>query len=787
MVGQIPETPPGQPGAGAAGGREEEGGVSSSAEGPAEGLRTRQLGMLEAAMQQLGEGVIIADLGGRFVFWNAVAESIIGRDQLAAAAGERPVISNCFLPDGVTPYPPEQLPLTLGLRGEHVDNAEVFIHDPNAPEGIRIVVNGGPLRGVDGELTGGAVLFRDITAQRRSDELLRRLSMAVERTTDGVFITDVKAVIEYVNPAFEAMTGYSRDRVIGRPASILKSGLQEPGFYRELWTSILSGKVHSATLLNRRRDGSLFHAEQTITPVLDETSNLIKFVSVMRDITDLIRAKEQDVEMRLARTVQQKFYPIGPPELAGFDLAGAAFPADQTCGDYYDFLPMSDGRLGIAMGDVSGHGFSAALLMAKTRAYLRAVARASMGLNDTLSALNAFLFEDTESERFVTLMLVLLDPVRRSIVYSSAGHVDGYVLNGSGNLKHVLRSTGPALGIFGRAEFPPSPELPLASGDLLLLLTDGIGEARREDGAFFETGRSFGRLLMRGKRMPLRSSIGFTGRTWSLPRTTANETTSRWSCARRFPETAAWLPVERDDRQALGEECTGLDVHVRVSGQSRGPRGLPKCPIAGGAKPGGPAGGLWIRRHRATMSPSYSFTRPGSRMPAHEARGVECYLGASSPVPGQPGDGYGGSRGRGMTASWLEIVFVLLTGLGQFLVAGWLEPQLAFVVGASLFWAGFVVIRERDAPGTHRVGVHDAGFRPEHGLLLPIMLLAPRVRRLRARYTGQHDVELAHRDDRHPLSLLGTRPTVPHRGLACRELEEAQPDSGSGSHRLDGR
>jgi len=489
VAGQIPETPPGQPAAGAAGGPGKGRGVSSSAETPAEALRTRQLGMLEAAMQQLGEGVIIADLRGRFVFWNAVAESIIGKDQLTASPAEGPIISNCFLPDGVTPYPPEQLPLTLGLRGEHVDNAEVCIQNPDAPESIRIVVNGGPLQGMDGDRTGGAVLFRDITAQRRSDELLRRLSMAVERTTDGVFITDVKAVIEYVNPAFEAMTGYSRDQAIGRPASILKSGLQEPGFYQELWTSILSGKVHSATLLNRRRDGSLFHAEQTITPVLDETSNLIKFVSVMRDITDLIRAQEQDVEMRIARTVQQKFYPTGPPELAGFDLAGAAYPADRTCGDYYDFLPMSDGRLGIAMGDVSGHGFSAALLMAKTRAYLRAVARASMGLNDTLSALNAFLFEDTESERFVTLMLVLLDPVRRSIVYSSAGHIDGYVLDGSGKLKHVLRSTGPALGIFGEAEFPPSPELPLTGGDLLLLLTDGIGEARREDGAFFETER----------------------------------------------------------------------------------------------------------------------------------------------------------------------------------------------------------------------------------------------------------------------------------------------------------
>jgi PAS domain S-box-containing protein len=313
--------------------------------------------------------------------------------------------------------------------------------------------------------------------------------MAVERTTDGVFITDAKAVIEYVNPAFEAMTGYSRDEAIGRPASILRSGLQGQGFYEELWMKILSGQAHSATPINRRRDGSLFHAEQTITPVRDELSNQVKFVSVMRDITELIRAQEQDVEMRLARAVQEKLYPTNPLQFVGFDLAGAAYPADRTCGDYYDFIPMMDGRLGIAMGDVSGHGFSAALLMAETRAYLRSVARVSMNLNDMLSALNAFLFEDTESERFVTLMLVLLDPGRRSIVFSNAGHVDGYVLDDSGNVKHVLGSTGPALGLFGEAEFRPSPEILLTGGDLLLLLTDGIAEARGRYGEFFETER----------------------------------------------------------------------------------------------------------------------------------------------------------------------------------------------------------------------------------------------------------------------------------------------------------
>jgi sigma-B regulation protein RsbU (phosphoserine phosphatase) len=451
--------------------------------------RRVRLRMMEAALRQSAEGVIVADREGRFVFWNAAAERIIGKGPLAIAPEEWSSVYGCFLVDAVTPYPSGQLPLARGIRGEHVREEDVFIRGPHSPEGTWITVNGGPLHGVDGVVIGGVVVFRDVTATRQAGELLHQLSKAIEKTTDAVFITDAGSVIEYVNPAFETTTGYSRDEAVGRLASILKSGWQERGFYQQLWTSILSGRVHSATLVNRRKDGTLFHAEQTITPVRDEAGTITKFVAVMRDVTELKKAQERDVEMRLARTVQQKLYPTRAPALAGFDLAGATFPADQTCGDYYDFLPMPDGRLGIAVGDVSGHGFGAALLMAETRAYLRSLVRATTDLSEILGALNAFLLEDTEDHRFVTLMLAVLDPARRTLLYASAGHIHGYVQDGSGAARHVLASTGPPLGLFGDAAFPPRGELPLAAGDVLLLLTDGLTEAENRTGDLFEVGR----------------------------------------------------------------------------------------------------------------------------------------------------------------------------------------------------------------------------------------------------------------------------------------------------------
>jgi sigma-B regulation protein RsbU (phosphoserine phosphatase) len=127
--------------------------------------------------------------------------------------------------------------------------------------------------------------------------------------------------------------------------------------------------------------------------------------------------------------------------------------------------------------------------MAETRAYLRSLSKTSADLAQILGRLNRLLCDDTEDERFVTLMFTLLDPLSRSLVYSSAGHIHGYVLDGAGATRHVLSSTGIPLGIFGEAEFPSSPEIPLVAGDLLLLLTDGAAEARSPDGTFFETER----------------------------------------------------------------------------------------------------------------------------------------------------------------------------------------------------------------------------------------------------------------------------------------------------------
>ena len=122
-------------------------------------------------------------------------------------------------------------------------------------------------------------------ARRRAEDTLRRLSQVVEQAADSVFITDPNGAIEYANPAFERLTGYSAEEVRGRNPAILKSGVHDPPYYRNMWRTVLRKQVFRGLLINRRRDGELFYEDKIITPLLDDKGGIAHFVSTGRDIT----------------------------------------------------------------------------------------------------------------------------------------------------------------------------------------------------------------------------------------------------------------------------------------------------------------------------------------------------------------------------------------------------------------------------------------------------------------------------------------------------------------------
>jgi two-component system NtrC family sensor kinase len=140
--------------------------------------------------------------------------------------------------------------------------------------------------------SGVSLIGRDIAARRQAGARLRVQSAALEAAANGIVITDAEGTIEWVNPAFTAMTGYSPEEAIGRTPRILKSGQHGQAFYESLWATVLDGRVWRHEIVNRRKDGTLYDEEQTITPVLDEHGAVAHFVAIKQDVTERRRAAE---------------------------------------------------------------------------------------------------------------------------------------------------------------------------------------------------------------------------------------------------------------------------------------------------------------------------------------------------------------------------------------------------------------------------------------------------------------------------------------------------------------
>ncbi len=237
----------------------------------------------------------------------------------------------------------------------------------------------------------------------------------------------------------------------------------------------LAGKSVSFDFRWRGRSLSV-HVE----PLRDEAGTIVGTIGISLDVSAQQRMED---ELNAAKHVQQALFPKQSPQLAGFDLAGAVYPADETAGDYFDYIPMADDCLGLVVGDVTGHGLGPALLMAELRAYLRAIAGSRPHCGEILMLANRFLAADLEEHRFVTLFFARLEPTTRTLTYASAGH-SGYVLRANGETEQ-LPSTGLPLGLIPDTIINTSFPVELHPGDLFFVPTDGFQEAHTAENELY--------------------------------------------------------------------------------------------------------------------------------------------------------------------------------------------------------------------------------------------------------------------------------------------------------------
>ncbi|MEE4270239.1 MAG: SpoIIE family protein phosphatase [Thermoanaerobaculales bacterium] len=452
-------------------------------------LKRRYAKSVGHILENLTDGVIIADENGDVLFANEAAAAISGTRRPDVSLTEWSSVHGIFLPGSNRPLPPEDLPLTRAIRGETIADVELRVRNPRVPHGIHILVRGGPLLGIRGDVQGGVVVFRNVGERKKDEERIRRLSNVVQQTADAVIVTNREGTIEYVNPAFESTTGYTSEEAVGRSPRILKSGRQSPEFYRELWATVTGGSTFRGMTINRKKNGELYHSEQTITPMTDEHGEITHFVSVNKDMTERRKVEEQAIELDLASLVQQRLYPASDPDIPGYDLAGAVSSAEATSGDYYDFVLLPDGTVVIVVADVSGHGLGPALVMAETRAYLRSLTRATGDLVTITAGLNDFLFADLQDNHFVTMLLARLDPPTGRLNFVNAAHPAGAIVARSGKLVASLSSTCLPIGMFGETWRGVMQQVEIEAGETAVFATDGVLECESPEGEAFGADR----------------------------------------------------------------------------------------------------------------------------------------------------------------------------------------------------------------------------------------------------------------------------------------------------------
>jgi len=355
------------------------------------------------------------------------------------------------------------------------------------------------IRNEDGSLKEILTVGVDITARRRAEVVLNRQSAALEAAADGIAITDTDGALVWVNQAFSELTGYSREEAVGQSPRVLKSGVHEDSFYESMWQTIGAGRVWSGEIINRRKDGSLYTEEMSITPVRDDEGEIVNYVAVKRDITErkLMEAELEKARLRMedelnvGREIQMSMLPLifpAFPRRGEFDVYALLEPAREVGGDFYDFFLLDDDRFCVCVGDVSGKGVPAALFMAVTKTLIKSRASNDYEPASILTHVNNEISRNNEASMFVTIFLAILDLSTGEIRYCNAGHNPPYIRRESGELVRLDQRHGPVIGALEGMVFAQDSET-LAAGDLLFTYTDGVTEAMDEDQNLYDEDR----------------------------------------------------------------------------------------------------------------------------------------------------------------------------------------------------------------------------------------------------------------------------------------------------------
>jgi sigma-B regulation protein RsbU (phosphoserine phosphatase) len=297
---------------------------------------------------------------------------------------------------------------------------------------------------------------------------------------------DEDLVITDANQAYCQMIGYGKKEILGKtPLDLATDDFRQ--FMQVNRQKIMSKEY-------RRFEGSLVAKDGRHIPILihgstlrDDGGNIIGNMAFVTDMT------EQKKALALAAEVQKSLLPQGSPRVRGLDVAGKNVSCQEIGGDYFDFLGTNeypDAPLSIVVGDITGHGVDAALLMTSARAFLRMRAAQAGNISDIISEMNRHLALDVlDSGRFMTLFYLAIDPSYGNLQWVRAGHDPAILYDPSQDTFEELGGTGIALGINEDFRYETYKKKGLSDGQIVAIGTDGIWEAFNPQGEMFGKSR----------------------------------------------------------------------------------------------------------------------------------------------------------------------------------------------------------------------------------------------------------------------------------------------------------
>jgi sigma-B regulation protein RsbU (phosphoserine phosphatase) len=235
----------------------------------------------------------------------------------------------------------------------------------------------------------------------------------------------------------------------------------------------LKGRLIGILNLFNKLDGDITPEDARLAAIIaSQCSQVIETARLNAEEQKLHSLQE---DLRNATSIQRLLLPRSAPQIAGADIAGVSHPAKDVGGDYFDYIDLGDGRWGIAVGDVSGKGMPAALLMANLQATMRGSAFNTSTVSECVSAVNKLLLGSTDAKTFVTLFYAIYDSVKQTLTYCNAGHNPPYLVDSKGEIR-MLEVGGPLAAAFSWSNYSEET-LPMGPGERLIIYTDGVTEA----------------------------------------------------------------------------------------------------------------------------------------------------------------------------------------------------------------------------------------------------------------------------------------------------------------------